>query len=60
MSTSITEWKCSLEVVNASSTPVAITAARPFTVLNQAEANGPSIGLMLPVESINTGSTAIG
>ncbi|MNG41795.1 hypothetical protein D3C84_1312070 [compost metagenome] len=54
------EWKCSLAVVNVSITPVAITADRPLTVLNQAEAKGPSIGEMLPVASISSGNTAIG
>ncbi|MNT58313.1 hypothetical protein D3C72_1957400 [compost metagenome] len=54
------EWKCRRAVVNASITPVAMTADRPLTVLNQADANGPSIGLMLPVDSISNGNTAMG
>ncbi|MNN97656.1 hypothetical protein D3C81_2168640 [compost metagenome] len=47
-------------MVRVSSKPVASTAERPLTVLNQAEAKGPSIGLILPVASISNGSTDIG
>ena len=40
--------------------PPAAVAAKPFTALNHAAANGPSVGNSPPVACISNGMIAIG